>query len=248
MGPPLRPPPAVAAAVGAQIAGCDDRVLLLGVTPELAALGRRLVAVDRHRGMIERHWAGDRDDRRVIVADWRNLPLSEAGVDAVVGDGCLTVLPSGEHRRVFAEIARVLRPGGRFVMRLFAAPENPETVAAVCADAMRGSIPNFWAFRWRCMMAAAAQCAGHDLPVVAGWRAFAAEVPDRDACARAAGWSRALVDTMDRYRDASDVYCFAPAAAVCASLPDDFVGVRLVATEGYDLAERCPLLVAERRT
>ena len=233
--------------MAARVAGRDDRVLLLGVTPELAGLGRQLVAVDRHRGMVERHWPGDHDDRRVLIGDWRDLPLPDTCVDAVVGDGCLTVLPSDQHARVFAEVARVLRPGGRFVMRLFAGPEDPETVAHVCAEAMLGRIPNFWAFRWRLMMAAASRFARHDVPVREGWRAFEAHLPDRDACARAAGWARATIDAIDRYRDAVDVYCFAPASAVCASLSDDFVDARLIATQGYDLAERCPLLIAERR-
>ena len=245
MGPPLRPAPSVVAQVRAAIDGRTRHVLLLGVTPELASLGERLVAVDRQPAMVERHWSGDDDHRRVLIGDWRSLPLADASIDSVIGDGCLSVLPSSERAGLLRELQRVLRPGGRLVLRLFCAPESIETPSDVHAAAMQGGDANFWAFRWRWMMAIAASHPGYDLPVHAAWQAFDAIV-DRAALAQATGWQRALIDTMDRYRDSSDMYCFAPMASVLAGVPAGFDNVRLVATQGYELAERCPLLVAER--
>jgi len=45
------------------------------------------------------------------IDDRTNLPLDTASVDVVISNGVLNLVP--EKDRAFAEIARVLRPGGR---------------------------------------------------------------------------------------------------------------------------------------
>ena len=47
----------------------------------------------------------------VLEGDATALPLDEASVDVVMSNGVLNLVP--EKERAFAEIARVLRPGGR---------------------------------------------------------------------------------------------------------------------------------------
>ena len=115
--PPQRPHRDVAVALGKLIAedGHADRVLLLGVTPELAPLGRRLVAVDRNQTMIDHIWPGDRDDRQAIKGDWLALPFPPASFAAVIGDGsCNCLAYPDAYRELFAEIGRVTRPGGAY--------------------------------------------------------------------------------------------------------------------------------------
>jgi ubiquinone/menaquinone biosynthesis C-methylase UbiE len=47
----------------------------------------------------------------VLDGDATRLPLDDASVDVVMSNGVLNLVP--EKDRAFAEIARVLRPGGR---------------------------------------------------------------------------------------------------------------------------------------
>jgi SAM-dependent methyltransferase len=47
----------------------------------------------------------------VLEADATSLPLDDGSVDVVISNGVLNLVP--EKERAFAEIARVLRPGGR---------------------------------------------------------------------------------------------------------------------------------------
>jgi SAM-dependent methyltransferase len=85
-------------------AGCGDGWITAALTaPEVVAVDQSeaSVAAARARGLDAQ------------VADIRELPFSEGSFDAVM---CNHVLYHVEHReRALAEIARVLRPGGRFV-------------------------------------------------------------------------------------------------------------------------------------
>ena len=50
-----------------------------------------------------------------------SLPFGDAAFDAVTGVNAFQF--AGDPRRALSEAARVLRPGGRLVASLFAAPE-----------------------------------------------------------------------------------------------------------------------------
>ncbi|MDI1461529.1 class I SAM-dependent methyltransferase [Catellatospora sp. KI3] len=74
----------------------------------VAALGWTAIGVDLSRGQL-RHAAARLP---VAVADATALPIADGGVDAAVCVLASTDVP--EYGKVVAEIARVLRPGGRF--------------------------------------------------------------------------------------------------------------------------------------
>lgn len=75
----------------------------------------RAIGVDMTTEMRERARAGAREcglgHVEVLEGDATNLPLDDASVDVVISNGVLNLVP--EKERAFAEIARVLRPGGR---------------------------------------------------------------------------------------------------------------------------------------
>ena len=75
----------------------------------------RAIGVDMTADMRERARAGARQcDLRnvdVLEGDATHLPVQDASVDVVISNGVLNLVP--EKDRAFAEIARVLRPGGR---------------------------------------------------------------------------------------------------------------------------------------
>jgi len=87
-----------------------------GVTTRwLAGKGGRLTAVEVDPDLAEGVRAGFGDRVDVHTGDGANLPFADASFDTVV---CFTMLhhvPSPEQQdRLFAEAARVLRPGGVF--------------------------------------------------------------------------------------------------------------------------------------
>lgn len=98
----------------------------------LAGQGARVLATDVAAGMVAR---GVELDRRTgvrvpaLVADARALPLADASVDvAFTSFGAIAFVPDAA--RVHAEVARVLRPGGRWVFAVvhpvrWAFPDDP---------------------------------------------------------------------------------------------------------------------------
>jgi SAM-dependent methyltransferase len=69
--------------------------------------------------------------------DMESLPFADASFDAVTGVNAFQF--AGDPRRALREAARVVRPGGRVVASLFAAPERSQGTAA--HEAMSALIP-----------------------------------------------------------------------------------------------------------
>jgi len=85
--------------IAAQMVGPEGRAIGIDMTPAMldhareSAAAMRLENVDLHKGLIEA------------------LPLPDASVDVVISNGVIDLVVDKE--AVFAEIDRVLRPGGR---------------------------------------------------------------------------------------------------------------------------------------
>lgn len=241
LAPPLRPAPGDVNRMRTVIAGQDDHTLLLGVTPGIASLGQDLIAVEGSRAMIDRLWPGDEPDRRAIVGDWTALPFKAEQFGAVIGDGALNSVASGLDALI-GEIARVLRPGGVTAQRVFASPDDRESLASVSDDALSGRIGNVHALKWRIAMAIA-EAPDYLVPVADILAAFNALFPDREQLASITGWDRLEIDTLDAYVGAWHSLCFPTRSAFQHLGAGRFATFRLVESDGYPLAERCPLLV-----
>ncbi len=87
------------ALIAARLAGPEGRVLALDLTPQMLEKLRRNVAL-----------AGA-DTVEVVEGNAEAIPLPDASVDVVTSNGVLNLVP--DKARAFAEILRVLRPGGR---------------------------------------------------------------------------------------------------------------------------------------
>jgi len=222
------------------------RTLLLGVTPELAGIAPDLVAVDRDPAMVAHIWPGDTERRFAIVGDWRNTNFAEGSFSACIGDGSLSGLQfPDDYTRAINAVVYSLRSGGKFVCRLYASPVQAETLSQLRDTAMAGAISNFHAFKLRLGMALANGAPGAAVRVQAMLDAFNAMFGDRAKVAQVTGWDPGHIDTIDYYRGSAVAYSFPTAEQARAVSARCFSRARLIAISGYELSERCPLLIGE---
>ena len=228
------------------------RVLVLGVTPELASLpfgsAVELVACDHAMGMARHLWPLRKFSgahAAVLNADWLAMPLAASRFDIAVGDGSLSQLDfPREYRRVVGELQRVLRPRALLVLRLYCRPDPPETADAVFDDLRAGRVAGFHAFKLRLLIAMHGRGPGAKLADI--WQRWTAEFPDAGTTAKLSGWPRGTIDTMEAYRDAPARYSFPTLEEVRAALAPDFEFVH-AAYPHYELGERCPVVSFRRR-
>jgi SAM-dependent methyltransferase len=255
LGSPVRPHEEDVSRFETIVAGSRDaapQALLLGATPEIAEMrwpvGSTLVAVDRSMAVINSLWTPRQ--RRVrtsaICGQWQRLPFRDDAFDLAIGDGCLTALGTAAlQNEVSRELARVLRPGGRFIQRLFVAPDVRETVAVVFDDLLAGRIGAFDVFKWRLLMATPPR-SEHAVCVGDAFRYWAAANVDRGGLADASGWAPERIDTIDDYRDNETLLSFPPMTEAIARLAP-FFEVTGEFTQTYELADRCPIVAMTRR-
>ena len=191
--------------------------------------------------MIGAVWPGRAPGRSVVQGDWRDMPFAQRSFASAVGDGSLNMCRWPDDYRAIADaLSRVVHPGGRVVIRCFTAPDVPESVEHVIDAALAGRILGFHAFKWRLAMAVAQ--GNPNLPMVEVWRIFSNSVPHRKHLADATGWSLDLIGEIDDYASSP----FSKSFPTRRQLLDCFDDARLVDCGGYELAERCPLLVIDR--
>lgn len=244
LGSPLRPPPEVVEAYNRELDLVRSHVVMFGVTPELAGLGAAMTAVDESADMIAGIWPGDTDTRKAVRGDWFDLPFPGASIDALIGDGCLSVIGGADARRaLFSAIARVLKTNGRAGIRLYASPETRDDPKDVRALALSGGVATFHELKWRVAMTATGGAPGYIMPVTEILHQFEALFPDRAELSARTGWELPVIGTIDVYRNSPAIYSFAPVNVLVEEARVFFGDVRPVSTGKYGLAERCPLLV-----
>jgi len=114
------------ALAAARLSGCPDGGDVLDVpcgfgrhAVPLAREGYRVVGVDRSAALLAeaRRRAGDAESPTLVRADYRKMPFADESFDGALNlFSSLGYLGDSEDTTVLAEIARVLRPGGRLVI------------------------------------------------------------------------------------------------------------------------------------
>ena len=215
------------------------RTLLLGVTPELAEHSKNLIALDNNAAMIEALWSDDKEGHHAVLGDWLDMPFEPQYFDTVIGDGSTVLLSyPTQYEQLFEQISRVIKPGGRVSIRFFLRPENGETCAIVCNEALSGRIKGFHAFKWRLSMAVAAEGGQPDINVADTFAAFDRLLPDRKQLAEATGWSMEEITTIDLYRGSEARYSYPALSELRQKIPPAFVE-ESIECGTYELAECC---------
>lgn len=228
------------------------RVLLLGVTPEIATMvwpaGTQLLAADSSEAMIRHVWPGRAVRNGLAVrADWKTLPVGDAACDVVLGDGSINVPPYPEDFfALVREVRRVLQDGGLFALRMFARPEQQEPIEAIFADLRGGRIGNLDIFRWRLAMALQKDLAiGARLCDV--WEAWQANVPHPVELMRSLGWPpEQLQVQIDRMRGLEVRVTFPTVRELAEALAPEFVQTACHFPD-YESGDRYPTVAFKAR-
>jgi SAM-dependent methyltransferase len=259
MGPPLRPSEQDTKIMQQAVAAWSRRVphhhlkaLMLGVTPQIATMswpeGTDLLAVDRSAEMVRLVWPGDIAGRRKAeCADWLQLPVRDASVDVIVGDGSFNCveLDYPEGFSLLAQSARrVLKRDGIMVMRFYARPEAGESPEAVLQDLTARRIETFDGFRLRLLMAVHANHASvrvHD-----AWQVWSAANIDLDSLISLTGWRKDVIRTISGYQGKETRYTFPTLPEIRATLSEWFDEL-IITVPDYPLGDRCPIIVFRPR-
>ena len=237
--PPLRPTMEVARTMYRVTP--RGRTLLLGVTPEFHSVFEDIHAVDFNPSMIEHVWPGDTLIKRAHLADWRTMEFEDSYFDAIIGDGALGLLGSAYAIQQFqARALRWLKPGGVFAHRVFERPTPALTLDDLRADLSDTDL--CWnAFKMKLLFYMAEQNNG-----VAKFtevlELFDELVKDRDLTP----WARAQVDTIDLYAGLDATTVMPNRWQHALLTPDNIMECQFIPTEGYDLAECCPIMIWKR--
>lgn len=245
IGPPLRPSEdcvRVFERIAKNCPASDAQLeaLLLGITPELASMkwpvGTRLRVVERCKAMLDMYHRGPwvpTIETIEHLGDWRQMSsFAHSSQDMVIGDGCFTTLLEHEYDTVLREIHGVLRPGGVFAHRWFLYPSTPNTGSWFQAS--------FHAFKLRLLMSLQTSFVrGVEVKQAYKWwgqRQLAI-----------AAWPPEEVATIAAYAGSDAIYTFPTKEEIKAKL-DKFFHLELChVVEGYDLSERCPIIMCVRK-
>lgn len=230
----------------------NARVLVLGLTPETIACrwpqGTTLLALDHSSAMVESLWPQAAAPARAgaVIGHWLQMPIADAGIDLVCADGCHTQLsyPQG-FRRLGREVARVLKPGGLFVTRIFIRPDPGESVDAIGNDLAAGRIGSVHALKLR-LLGALHGCSGTGTCLDDVWRAWTGLPPLPAELAQRRGWTTGEIGGIQAYAGLPTRY-YLPTLQELRALHASHFDERQCHFGHYEAARHCPTLVLAAR-
>ena len=224
-----------------------DRALLLGVTPELAALHRSvgIVAVDRCEAMVQQVLYtqtkdnGHSQDCVPLIGNWTSLPLKDHSVPLVLGDGVLLFYDFVDGvNRLLTELTRVLMHDGYLLLRVFISGPRKESLNELSSALARGEVANFHIYKWRLAMALQENLRQGVKPCEL-LEVFNRIHADRQALALAMNWPLNEINTIDAYRNVSQPYYF-PTFAELQSAITPYFTIQSISWPDYDFGQYCP--------
>lgn len=252
-GPPLRPWPGDTAVVQKVIDGlpAGARAAVLGLTPETLECawpeGTELLALDHSEAMIRALWPVTRrpPGSRAVLASWQAMPIESSCVDLVAGDGCHNQFPyAGGFESLSREIRRVLRPGGRFVIRVFLRPDRAESLDEIARAVAAGDVGSVHALKLR-LLAALHEVSGPGSRLDDVWQAWKTIPPPPPGRPSERGWTAEEMEGIESYRGQQVRYLLPTLAEFRARQSRSFVELECARTS-HELSDRCPTFVLQR--
>ena len=243
---PLRPNSEVVEAIVAVVGERLSNVLLLGVTPELVDAFPNLTAVDKSEEMIAALWQSQKITQNVRHANWLDMDAAFGEYSAIVGDCSINVLQSySQIETLLAIVNERLADGGVFACRVFERPAEPITEENLRCVIDNGTHGNFHAFKWQIAMSLAEESSGA-VQAVEILDRFNRLFPQRVELARRTGWDIDVVNTIDVYKNSGIALLFPNRKEFDSLFMRSFGKFEWRSCGSYDLAQRCPIFVADR--
>ena len=242
---PLRPTRGAVDVIVAAVGEQPSNVLLLGVTPELVERFEHLTAVDKSEEMIGALWHPSKSTQTVRRANWLEMDDAFGRYSAVVGDGSMNALQSADEIDTLMGVVNArLVDGGTFACRVFERPDEPFTDEDLRISVESAMHDSFHAFKWQMAMSLAEQ-SGTAVKVTDILSHFNRLFPDREGVAEKTGWPLEVINTIDVYRQSDMSLCFPNRREFERHFAQGFREFQWLASGTYDLAERCPIVVAK---
>ncbi len=228
------------------------RALVLGATVELASLrwpeNSEVTGMDLSAPMLQGVWLAAPaapGRRRAVEGNWLDMPFPAQSFDLVLGDGSFSVMRQSEGLPLARAIRRVLRSGGKVVLRAYVRPEVAESPESVCQHLLAGRIGNFHVFKFRLLMSL--QRGGGEVRVADAWEFFRANCPSAESISRQLGWTLDEIQTIEPYRGQGTVYWFPTLAEFRATLGQVFIEDACL-WPSYELGDRFPTFILLSRS
>lgn len=254
-GPPLRPSAGDVRGMQHAIDGLPpaSRALVLGLTPEIIACdwpeGTELIAVDHSPAMMQRLWPPERGPlaARALLANWCAMPMPDGSIDFAIGDGCYVVFDFPDaYRLLTREVRRILRPTGRFVIRVFLRPDRPEPMERIMQDFEEARIGSVHALKIRLWAALHGTQGAGTRPedVRRAWQGFP---PLPAALSGRNGWTSGEIESIESPRPPETRYFLPTMQEFREHMSPWFAELECLRGGEHELAERCPIFVFEAR-
>jgi SAM-dependent methyltransferase len=258
VGPPMRPSLSdIALMKSLAIDTLNDiklnryEVAVLGVTPEIIQIAwpgnTNLTAFDQSEEMIKKLWRPNQHIKSdVKLSTWQTLPLKDGDINLVIGDGCLTPLPSEEvYLDVLKELKRVLAAEGKIIMRCFVRDSEVKDIESIVQSVQLKKIENFGSLKWKIAMALVdPESSRVEIKKIS--QTFNQLFKDRQTLAKNNKWPIQTIDTIDIYESMSGHLTF-PTLDRLLEIFEEFFVVDQVITLDYEMAKNCPTIVLKHK-
>jgi SAM-dependent methyltransferase len=255
VGPPLRPVAADLSHFNRAVAHWHQQsaktpdALILGVTPELWRdihwpISSRIAALDGSEDMIRAVWPGPPE--LAHVGWWTQMPFTTSAQDIILCDGGFGLLTPANQRLLLQEVARVLKPGGVFSVRLFAPMGRTGSLQEIADDLHQHRIASLDQLKLRLWGALQASIETGVRPCdVVAWIHKASD--EGRFLVEELGWNREHVERLRVHLGSTAVYHLADEdrlAELIANTPS--LQLREVRRPDYAFGTSCPVVTAQR--
>ncbi len=124
---PARPSSAELQLFDFRLQGCQgQKMLIMGSTPELRDLGHKnklqITCADLNPDMLHgmrKLMHSTELPEELVVCNWLKMPFQDNSFDVILSEQSLTVLPLEHWEQWLKEVARVLKPSGKAMIKVF---------------------------------------------------------------------------------------------------------------------------------